>query len=115
MNRVCLVGRLCKDIDLKYSQSGTAVAKVSIAVDGYKKDEVDFINLTMFGKTAEFAAQYTEKGCLVEVEGRIKNNNYEKDGKTVYRDDVIAEKFRPHTWKKKDEQGNDAAGSNFPF
>jgi single-strand DNA-binding protein len=77
-NRVILVGNLTRDIDLRYTPSGTAVGKVGIATNrrfkganGETKDETMFIDLTFFGRTAEIANQYLSKGSKILVEGRL--------------------------------------------
>ena len=76
-NKVVLVGNLTKDIELRYSQSGMAIAKTAIATsrkftsNGEKKEEVMFIDLTFFGRSAEVANQYLRKGSKVLIDGRI--------------------------------------------
>src|SRR5699024_7088340 len=98
MNTVNLIGRLTRDIELRYTQSGKAVANGSIAVNrAFKNQEgnydADFINLVMFGKTAEIMANYVKKGHQVGIEGRIQSGSYEKDGKRVYTTDVVVNQF----------------------
>lgn len=70
MNKVIISGRLCKDVELKYTQNQKAFTKNCLAVDGYK-DETDFINIVGWEKTAEFINKYLSKGRKVLVEGRI--------------------------------------------
>jgi len=77
-NKVVLVGHLTRDVEIRYSQSGTAFGKVGIATSrkrktqtGEIKDEVMFIDLTFFGRTAEIANQYLRKGSKVLVDGRL--------------------------------------------
>jgi len=77
-NKVILVGNLTRDIELRYSSSGVAIAKVGIATNrrfksatGEMKDETMFIDLTFFGRTAEVANQYLRRGSKVLVEGRL--------------------------------------------
>ena len=77
-NRVILVGNLTRDVELRYSSSGVAIAKVGIATNrrfksatGEMRDEVMFIDLTFFGRTAEVANQYLRRGSKVLVEGRL--------------------------------------------
>lgn len=97
MNRVCLVGRLTKDPELRYGQSGTAVTKFTIAVDDpFKSDgEADFIQIVTFKKLAEACANNLKKGRLVSAEGRWKTGRYQNnDGKTVYTNDCIADSVR---------------------
>ncbi len=76
-NKVVLVGNLTRDIELRYSQSGMAIAKTAIATsrkftsNGEKKEEVMFIDLTFFGRSGEVANQYLRKGSKILVDGRI--------------------------------------------
>lgn len=87
MNRVILIGRLTKDPEIRTSGNYT-IASFSIAVDRkFKRDgepEADFFNCTAFNKTAEFIEKYCKKGTKMVVEGRIQNDNYEKDGVKHY-------------------------------
>lgn len=86
MNNLILVGRLTKDVELRYIPgSGTAVANFTIAVDrDYKKKdgsvETDFIPVEVMGKPAEFCANYLGKGRLVAINGSMRIDNYEKNG-----------------------------------
>ncbi len=77
-NKVILAGNLARDIEIRYLQSGTAVASTAIAVNrkfksqsGEMKDETMFIDITFWGRTAEIANQYLKKGSQVLVEGRL--------------------------------------------
>jgi len=106
MNNVVLIGRLCKDPELKFiPATGMAVTKMSLAVDkdlfGEKKQQAvsqgkataDFINITVFGKLAENCANYLAKGKQCAVHGRISTGSYTKDdGSKVYTTDIIADK-----------------------
>lgn len=97
MNRVCLNGRLTKDIDLRYTQNNVAIAIFTLAVQRKFKNqngdyESDFINCVTYKQTAEILSKYTGKGDLIGVEGKIQTRNYEnKDGKKVYITEVIVE------------------------
>ena len=78
-NKVTLLGNLTRDVEIKYSQTGSAIGNVGIATNrkwktqsGEQKEEVMFIDLTFFGKTAEIANQYLGKGKQVLVDGRLK-------------------------------------------
>ncbi len=82
-NKVIIVGNLTKDLELKYIQSGTAIGNTGIATtrkfkggDGSMKEEVLFIDITFFGRTAEVANQYLKKGSKLLVEGRLKLDNW---------------------------------------
>ncbi len=77
-NKVILVGNLTRDIEVRYTQSGTAIGNTGIATNrrwkdqsGEQKEEVMFIDITFFGRTAEIANQYLHKGSKVLVEGRL--------------------------------------------
>ena len=103
MNNVSLLGRLTRDPELKYTQSGTAVARFNVAVDRRiskeKRQEAeaanqptaDFISCTAWRQTAELIANYFKKGNRIGVTGRIQTGSYEKDGTKVYTTDVIVE------------------------
>ena len=69
------------------------VGKVSIAVNGFNKEDTNFIPITCFGKVAENGSKYIYKGMLIAVEGRISQNSYEKDGKTYNSIEVIADRI----------------------
>lgn len=78
-NKVVLVGNLTRDIEMRHSQSGTAIANTAIATsskfkdrNGEQKEEVMFIDISFFGRTAEVAHQYLKKGSKVLVDGRLK-------------------------------------------
>ena len=77
-NKVILVGNLTRDLEIRYTQSGSAIGKVGIATNrkwrdqsGEQKEEIMFVDLTFFGRTAEIANQYLRKGSKVLVEGRL--------------------------------------------
>lgn len=97
MNRVCLNGRLTKDIDLRYTQNNVAVASFTLAVQRKFKNsngdyESDFINCITYKKMAELMNEYIKKGDLIGVEGRIQTRNYEnKEGKRVYITEIIVD------------------------
>lgn len=95
INNVTLTGRMTKDIELKYTQAGKAVASFSLAVNrnftnAQGNREADFINCVSWGKTAETMANYLKKGSLVGVVGRIQTRNYEnQQGQRVYITEVL--------------------------
>lgn len=98
MNQVILTGRLTRDIELKFGESGKAMAKFNIAISrGKDKDGndlgADFPSIVCFGKTAELADKYLGKGKMVGVVGHIKTGSYEKDGARIYTTDVIADRL----------------------
>jgi len=82
-NKVILVGNMTRDIELRYTPSGTAVGSTGVAVnrkfkgaDGSQKEEVCFVDVTFFGRTAEVANQYLRKGSKILVEGRLKYDTW---------------------------------------
>jgi len=83
LNRVTLIGNLTRDVELKYTPKGTAIADISIAVnrkwkdDSGQKEETTFVDLTAFGKTAELAGQYLAKGSSCYFEGRLNLETWE--------------------------------------
>lgn len=99
MNLVALLGRTTKDIELRYSQSGMAVAKFTLAVNReYVKQgeerQADFISCVAFNKTAETLANYVSKGRQIAIRGKIQTGSYEKnDGTRVYTTDIIVDSF----------------------
>jgi single-strand DNA-binding protein len=99
INNVTLVGRLTKDPELKYTPSGVAVANFTLAVNRPFKtngeNEADFINITVWRKPAENAANFLKKGSLAGVTGSIQTRNYEgSDGKRVYVTEVVADRVQ---------------------
>lgn len=100
LNRVILIGRLTKDPDLRYTQSGVAVCSFTLAVDRPFKNsagekEADFINTIAWRQLGEASANYLKKGRLAAVEGRMQVRNYENsEGKRVYVTEVIADNVR---------------------
>lgn len=94
MNLVVLKGRLARDINLHFSNKGTAYTNFTVAVNRYSKDKedsVDFIYCTAFGKTAEFIAEYFRKGQEILLRGNIKTETLEKEGSKVYKQSVFVE------------------------
>jgi single-strand DNA-binding protein len=98
MNSVSLIGRLTKDPDIRYGAgSQTAVARFTIAIDRGKDKNgedrgADFPSIVCFGRTAELVEKYITKGRLVGIQGRIQTGKYEKDGRTVYTTDILADR-----------------------
>ena len=83
-NKVILVGNLTREIDMRYAQSGTAIANAGIATnrkfkaqDGTQKEEICFVDITFFGRPAEVANQYLKRGSKVLVEGRLKLDQWQ--------------------------------------
>ena len=108
------VGRITKDIELRYTQSNLAVAKFTVAVNRkFNKDETDFIQIVVWRQSAENVAKYCNKGSLVGITGAIQTGSYDnKDGVRVYTTEVIADSVQFLEPKKQDndmypEKNND--------
>lgn len=99
INRVVLIGRITKDVDLRYTQSGVAVGSFILSVRRSFKNangerESDFINAVIWRKAAENFANFTGKGALVAIEGRLQTRNYENNqGQRVYVTEVVVDNF----------------------
>jgi single-strand DNA-binding protein len=99
-NRVILVGNLTRDPELRYIPSGTAVSEIGLAVnDRVKKgdqwvDETTFVDVTLWGRTAEVANEYLSKGSNILIEGRLKLDSWEKDGQKRSKLRVVADKMQ---------------------
>lgn len=86
------IGRLTKDPDVRFTQEGTCVARYTVAIDRYKKDETDFIPCVAFGKQGEFAQKYLAKGKKVFVSGRIQTGSYvNKNGTRIYTTEIVVD------------------------
>ena len=89
MNKFIGIGRITKDIELAYTQDGKAVAKYTLAINGYN-DTTDFLNCVTWNKQAENLKKYCGKGSQIAVEGRVSVRNYEnKEGKKVYVTEIV--------------------------
>lgn len=99
-NRVILVGNLTRDPELRHIPSGTAVAEIGMAInDRVKKgdqwiDETTFVDITLWGRTAEVANEYLSKGSPALVEGRLKLDTWEKDGQKRSKLKVVGDKMQ---------------------
>ena len=116
MNLVVLTGRTTKDPELKYSESGSAYCKFTIAVNRMKKDDgADFIFCTAFGKTAELISEYVKKGHHIGVQGRLQQETYEKDGQKQRKTGVTVDKVEFLESKKEEINFDDDPTDDFPF
>ena len=120
INRVVLVGRLTRDVDLRYTSSGAAVGTFSMAVNRQFTNangdrEADFINCVIWRKSAENFANFTKKGSLVGVDGRLQTRNYEnQQGQRVYVTEVVVDNFSLLESRTTTEQRQgDGASQNF--
>ena len=115
MNNVVLIGRLTKDVEVRYAPaSQMAVARFSVAVDRGGKDKgADFISCVAFGKTAELMEKYTAKGLRISVQGHIQTGSYNKqDGTKVYTTDVVADRVEFIDWAGGQQNGQQNGQAN---
>lgn len=118
INRVVLVGRLTKDVELRYTTSGAAAGSFTLAVNrqftnSNGERETDFINGVIWRKSAENFANFTSKGALVAVEGRLQTRNYEnQQGQRVYVTEVVVDSFSLLESKAESEQRRNQNGGN---
>lgn len=116
MNLVVLNGRLTRDPELKFGQSGKAYSRFSIAVDrGFQSDKnaptADFINCVAFGKTAEFIGEYFRKGKKILLNGKLQMSQYESEGKKITTYVVLVDSVEFGENKNSNESGNSPAYS----
>jgi single-strand DNA-binding protein len=99
-NRVILVGNLTRDPELRYISTGTAVTEIGLAVNDRVKrndqwvEEATFVDVTLWGRTAEVASEYLSKGASVLIEGRLKLDTWEKDGQKRSKLRVVGERMQ---------------------
>lgn len=102
VNKVILIGRRTDDAPTKFMPNGNAVLNFSLAVNeqwrdkttGEKKEKVEFVRVTAYGKQAEVLAEYTDKGSTLYIEGKMQTRKWEKDGVTRYTTEVIVNEFQ---------------------
>ena len=111
MNLVILTGRLTRDPELKYGQSGKAYSRFSLAVNRVgKKDEADFVNCVAFGETAEIVGEHLRKGKRIGVQGRIQMNRYEVNGEKRNTYDIMVDSIE--FLESRDSNNSSPAPSN---
>ncbi|MBC7352080.1 MAG: single-stranded DNA-binding protein [Thermogutta sp.] len=100
-NRVILVGNLTRDPEVRYTPSGTAVCDIGIAVNERRKsstgewiEEVVYVDVTLWGRTAEVAGEYLTKGSPVLIEGRLRLDTWEKEGEKRSKLRVVADRMQ---------------------
>lgn len=100
-NKVVLVGNVTRDPELRYIASGTAVTDIGLAVNDRRKtatgewvEETTFVDVTLWGRTAEVAGEYVTKGSPLLIEGRLKLDTWEKDGKKNSKLRVVCERMQ---------------------
>lgn len=115
INRVVLIGRLTRDPELRYTQSGVAVTTLTLAVNrtyanAQGEREADFINIVAWRQLAELCANYLKKGSQAGFDGRLQTRSYDnKEGKRVFITEVVADnvQFLSAATDKKDEFGQE--------
>lgn len=118
INKVIIIGRLTKDVELQAVGSGISKATFSIASSGIPKSDgtakTNFPRIVAWRKTAEFVAKYMHKGDRLCVEGHIETGSYEKGGQTVYTTDIVADHIQSLTQRNAQEQPAQAAATAGP-
>jgi len=96
LNQCQFIGRLGKDVELRYTPQNDPVANISLACGWKSKDKegTEWVNVTAFGKLAEISGQYLTKGSQVFVQGKMKTEKYTKDGIDRYSTKIIADKIQ---------------------
>lgn len=102
VNKVIVIGNLGKDPELRYLQSGDAVANITVATtetwkdkQGQKKEETEWHRISMFGKTAEIAGQYLKKGAQVYIEGKLQTKKWtDKEGVERYTTEIRCDRMQ---------------------
>ena len=113
INKVILIGHLVRDPEVRSTKAGKSVANFSIAtnydtaVDGEKKQCVDFHRITAWGKLAEIAEKWLKKGMGVYIEGRLHNSQYEKDGQKRIAAEIVLDNLNILKWGKGESGGNE--------
>ena len=100
-NKVIVVGNLTRDPDLRYVPTGAAVCEVGLAINDRRKnaqgewiDETTFVDVTLWARLAEIASEYLQKGSPVLIEGRLKLEQWEKDGHKQSKLKVVGERLQ---------------------
>lgn len=99
------MGRITRNLELRYSTNNMAVLKLNVAVNRRKKGESDFINCIAFDKNAENIAKFFDKGNMIAIIGHIQTGSYDgKDGKKVYTTDIVVDEWDFTGEKKSDSE-----------
>lgn len=115
MNQVALIGRICRDAELRYTANGTSLCNFSIAVNRRVKkgeqwaDEASFLDITLWNKQAEGLSKYLLKGGQVAISGYLKQERWQKDGKTTSKVSVHVEDIQLLGGKKEGGQGDNTS------
>ena len=107
------IGRLTKDVDVKFTQSGSEVVNFSIACNekwvdkssGEKKELVEYVRVVAFGNLASICSKYLSKGKLVFISGRLQTRSWEKDGITRYTTEIVANNMQMLEKRGQEQEG----------
>lgn len=102
MNKVIFCGNLTKDPELRYTTTEKQVVILNIAIN--EKEKTNFFQVEFWNKSIENIMKYCTKGKKVLIEGKVKNSNYEKDGRTIYKNAFVGEKIYFLSSSKKEEE-----------
>ena len=116
LNKCTLIGNLGKDVEVRYTQSGTAVANFSIATtekwkdkDGAQQEQTEWHNIVAFARLGEICGEYLSKGSKVYIEGRIQTRSWDdKDGNKRYTTEIVAKEM-----KMLDSKGSNTGGGSY--
>jgi len=119
-NKIILVGNLTRDIELRYTQSGSAIASTAIATsrkftsNGEKKEEICFVDIVFFGRSAEVANQYLRKGSKILVEGRLKLDTWQdQSGQNRQKHSVVVESMQMLDSRNDNQSSNAQANQGY--
>jgi len=137
LNKVMIIGRLGRDPEIKYAQSGMAICSLNVATSetwkdkntGEKQEKTEWHRCVAFGKVAEILEKYLSKGSQVYLEGKLQTRQYEKDGQTHYATEIVVQNFtflgdgqekqqpRQHSQQQPDQRqyGPDDSSVDIPF
>lgn len=118
-NRVILLGNLTRDVELRYVPSGMAVTDVGMAINDRRKnqagewaEETTFVDVTLWGRTAEVASEYLSKGSPILIEGRLKLDTWETDGQKRSKLKVVGERMQMVGGRSHSESGPQPVDEN---
>ena len=112
MNNFNILGRLSKDVELQHSATGRAFCYLSVAVQR-DEEHTDFIDVTCFGKTAEFVSKYFNKGKYICITGHIDCSSFEKNGERIYMQKLVADRIYFAGFSKSDAYTPQDASNDF--
>lgn len=111
LNQCSFIGNLTKDPDMRYTPSGLAVTKFTLAVNGKEEVDCQFINIVAWRKLGEICGEYLKKGQKVFVQGQYKQSSWESEGTKHYKVEIILEQMEMLSGKK---PGAETSGSEPP-